>query len=436
MAPYVEREWGAKATELMWRVKQLADPDGVLAPGVVLNRDPGVHLRNLKTTPPIEESATTCVECGFCEPVCPSRNLTTTPRQRIVLRREMARQPEGSPVLAGAAGGVRVRRRSRPAPPTAPASSPARSGSTPASWSRSCAHAAPRRARRKARRCAAARRWGGVEGAARSACGVGGPLARRTQARAGRALPGGVPPRARAAELHPLHDAGPPPSTCPPASTGSSAGSAGRGAGRGLGAGRAAGLDPDGRRRQLLRAALELEGLRRGAPPHGERDGRAALALERRGGAADRRRRQLLHPRLAEPGEGVLERGERRAPRQARDPRLGRLGARPPAALAGGRPQGRLGRRPPDLLDPPPRPRRAPASARRRARRRRLRRRPRPPAAASPATAALPPGADRGRDRAPRPPSSRAATSTPTSPATAPARSASSAPPASPTSRS
>ena len=98
MAPYVEREWGERATELMWRVKRLADPDGVLNPGVVLNRDPGVHLRNLKTTPPIEESETTCVECGFCEPVCPSRNLTTTPRQRIVLRREMARQPAGSPV--------------------------------------------------------------------------------------------------------------------------------------------------------------------------------------------------------------------------------------------------------------------------------------------------------------------------------------------------
>jgi D-lactate dehydrogenase len=100
MAPYVEREWGEKATELMWRLKQLADPDGVLSPGVVLSRDPDVHLRNLKTTPAIEDwgGATTCVECGFCEPVCPSRNLTTTPRQRIVLRREMARQPEGSPV--------------------------------------------------------------------------------------------------------------------------------------------------------------------------------------------------------------------------------------------------------------------------------------------------------------------------------------------------
>ena len=98
MSPYVEREWGEKATGLMWRVKELADPDGVLAPGVLLNRDPEAHLRNLKTTPEIEEVANTCVECGFCEPVCPSRHLTTTPRQRIVVRREMARQPKGSPV--------------------------------------------------------------------------------------------------------------------------------------------------------------------------------------------------------------------------------------------------------------------------------------------------------------------------------------------------
>ena len=99
MAPHVEREWGSKATEMMWRIKRLADPDSILAPGVVLNRDPRVHLSNLKSTPEIEEVATKCIECGFCEPVCPSRNVTTTPRQRIVLRREMARQDVGSPVL-------------------------------------------------------------------------------------------------------------------------------------------------------------------------------------------------------------------------------------------------------------------------------------------------------------------------------------------------
>ncbi len=98
MAPFVEREWGAVATELMWRIKRLADPAGILAPGIVLNTDPQVHLRNFKGVPEIEESVTKCIECGFCEPVCPSRNVTTTPRQRIVLRREIARQPEGSPV--------------------------------------------------------------------------------------------------------------------------------------------------------------------------------------------------------------------------------------------------------------------------------------------------------------------------------------------------
>ena len=98
MAPYVEREWGAKATEMMWRVKDLADPHRILNPDSVLNREPGVHLKHLKSQPEIEPEVGHCVECGFCEPVCPSRNTTTTPRQRIAIRREMARQSEGSPV--------------------------------------------------------------------------------------------------------------------------------------------------------------------------------------------------------------------------------------------------------------------------------------------------------------------------------------------------
>jgi D-lactate dehydrogenase len=102
MAPFLRHEWGDKATGLMWRIKQLADPHSVLAPDTVLTRNESVHLQGLHSTPPIEDvsGATHCIECGFCESVCPSRNVTTTPRQRIVLRREMARQPEGSPVFA------------------------------------------------------------------------------------------------------------------------------------------------------------------------------------------------------------------------------------------------------------------------------------------------------------------------------------------------
>jgi len=101
MAPFVRREWGDKLTDLMWRVKHLLDPHGILAPNVLLSHDPLIHLKNLKTTPAIEDvhSASHCIECGFCEPVCPSRNVTVTPRQRIVLRREMARQPEWSKLL-------------------------------------------------------------------------------------------------------------------------------------------------------------------------------------------------------------------------------------------------------------------------------------------------------------------------------------------------
>ncbi|MEW1925208.1 FAD-binding and (Fe-S)-binding domain-containing protein [Streptomyces sp. NPDC088360] len=101
IAPFLELEWGPKATELMWRTKQVIDPDGVLAPRIVLDRDPKAHLRGLKTIPKVELIADPCIECGFCEPTCPSEDLTTTPRQRIVLRREMMRQEPGSPVEDG-----------------------------------------------------------------------------------------------------------------------------------------------------------------------------------------------------------------------------------------------------------------------------------------------------------------------------------------------
>ena len=87
---------------MMWRIKQLADPHGILAPDVILTRNPNLHLEDLKSFPQIEgiTGSSQCIECGFCEPVCPSRNVTMTPRQRIVVRREMVRQKDGSAMLA------------------------------------------------------------------------------------------------------------------------------------------------------------------------------------------------------------------------------------------------------------------------------------------------------------------------------------------------
>ena len=92
MAPFVETEWGPEGLAIMRRLKSLVDPDGLLNPGVILSNDPRGHLRDLKSLPSIEPEADMCIECGYCEPVCPSRELTLTARQRIVVRRELVRQ--------------------------------------------------------------------------------------------------------------------------------------------------------------------------------------------------------------------------------------------------------------------------------------------------------------------------------------------------------
>ncbi|NBC33712.1 MAG: FAD-binding protein [Alphaproteobacteria bacterium] len=91
IAPFVELEWGPAATALMREIKALFDPDGLLNPGVILNDDPEVHLKNLKPLPAADPLVDQCMECGFCEKMCPSTGLTLTPRQRIVGWREISR---------------------------------------------------------------------------------------------------------------------------------------------------------------------------------------------------------------------------------------------------------------------------------------------------------------------------------------------------------
>ncbi|WP_095098348.1 FAD-binding and (Fe-S)-binding domain-containing protein [Pseudomonas sp. Irchel 3A5] len=89
MAPFVELEWGHDAYQLMWQLKRLLDPNGILNPDVVLSTDPQIHLKHLKPLPAADEIIDKCIECGFCEPVCPSKGLTLSPRQRIVIWRDI-----------------------------------------------------------------------------------------------------------------------------------------------------------------------------------------------------------------------------------------------------------------------------------------------------------------------------------------------------------
>ena len=91
MSPFVETEWGADAYAIMCDLKSLFDPDHMLNPGVMINTDSQAHAVHLKSMPLVSPEVDKCIECGFCESKCPSRRLTLTPRQRIVLQREISR---------------------------------------------------------------------------------------------------------------------------------------------------------------------------------------------------------------------------------------------------------------------------------------------------------------------------------------------------------
>lgn len=91
IAPFVELEWGKRAYKVMQRIKDIFDADNQLNPGVLLNDNDMVHVQDTKHMAPSDDLIDMCIECGFCESVCPSAGLTLTPRQRIVISRERQR---------------------------------------------------------------------------------------------------------------------------------------------------------------------------------------------------------------------------------------------------------------------------------------------------------------------------------------------------------
>jgi len=92
MAAFVETEWGGPLYEIMWKVKSLTDPLNIMNPDVLLSRNKQIHMNDLKPMPTVHDEVDKCIECGFCERICPSRGLTLTPRQRIAVMREFKLQ--------------------------------------------------------------------------------------------------------------------------------------------------------------------------------------------------------------------------------------------------------------------------------------------------------------------------------------------------------
>ena len=91
IAPFIADEWGMEAYEIMKALKALIDPNNLLNPGVIINTDKDCHIKNLKSLPIVEEEVDKCIECGYCEHRCPSKEFTLTPRRRIVVRRALQR---------------------------------------------------------------------------------------------------------------------------------------------------------------------------------------------------------------------------------------------------------------------------------------------------------------------------------------------------------
>lgn len=89
MAPFVRRQYGDFLYDVMREIKDLFDPSGTLNPDTILTEDSLLYLKDIKSIPSVHPDIDRCTACGYCEPVCPSKDLTLTPRQRIASLREI-----------------------------------------------------------------------------------------------------------------------------------------------------------------------------------------------------------------------------------------------------------------------------------------------------------------------------------------------------------
>lgn len=93
IAPFVEAEWGEEIYQVMRDIKALFDPHTIFNPDVIITDNKALHITSFKTIPVADKLVHDCIECGFCEPACPSDGLSLTPRQRIAVYRNMQALP-------------------------------------------------------------------------------------------------------------------------------------------------------------------------------------------------------------------------------------------------------------------------------------------------------------------------------------------------------
>lgn len=88
---YVQQQWGSKIYNWMREIKKTIDPENIMNAGVLIDLNGDSYPDIFKENTIVDASIDRCVDCGFCESQCPSRFLTLTPRQRIIVWREIQR---------------------------------------------------------------------------------------------------------------------------------------------------------------------------------------------------------------------------------------------------------------------------------------------------------------------------------------------------------